>query len=101
MIYKLTVPSVAEDVEEFRVLEWHGQPGQVFETGDLVVELETHKAVVEVRAGQSAVLRKSIIEAGAWCKIGLPLGLFSDEAAEALPDEDQRAGDLAVEFEII
>jgi pyruvate/2-oxoglutarate dehydrogenase complex dihydrolipoamide acyltransferase (E2) component len=100
MIYQLSVPSVAEDVEEFRVLEWHGAPGHAFETGDLVVELETHKAVVEVRAGRPATLRKSLVAAGDWCKIGVPLAYFSDGADEALQDED-KAGDLTVEFEII
>ena len=57
MIYKISVPAVA-DVEEIRVLEWHGEPGHRFDSGDLVVELETHKAIVEVRAGQPGVLRE-------------------------------------------
>jgi pyruvate/2-oxoglutarate dehydrogenase complex dihydrolipoamide acyltransferase (E2) component len=100
MIYQLSVPAVAEDVEEFRVLEWHGAPGHTFDAGDLVVELETHKAVVEVRAGRPALLRKSLVAAGDWCKIGVPLAFFSDEADEAL-QEDGEASDLMVEFEVI
>lgn len=100
MNYKLSVPSVAEDVEEFRVLDWHGEVGQAFDPGDLIVELETHKAVIEVRAGQAGVLRQTVVPAGAWCRIGLPLGLFSDSAAELMDEEAALAGDLLVEFEI-
>ena len=100
MIYQLSVPSVAEDVEEFRVLEWHGEPGHAFAAGDLVVELETHKAVVEVRAGRAAILRKSLVAAGEWCKIGVPLAYFTDAADEALQEGDA-ADDLTVEFEIV
>lgn len=100
MIYQLSVPAVADEVEEFRVLEWHGQPGHAFEAGDMVVELETHKAVVEVRAGRPAILRKSLVADGEWCRIGVPLALFSDSADEALKDDDD-AGDLMVEFEVI
>ena len=37
MIYTLTVPGPIEDVEEVRVLEWHGQPGRAFAVGELVV----------------------------------------------------------------
>ena len=70
--YKISVPPVA-DVEEIRVLEWHGEPGHQFSAGDLVVELETHKAIVEVRAGQDGVLRKILSNAGKWQQIGLPL----------------------------
>jgi pyruvate/2-oxoglutarate dehydrogenase complex dihydrolipoamide acyltransferase (E2) component len=99
MIYQISVPSVA-DVEEIRVLEWHGDVGHRFNNGDLIVELETHKAIVEVRAGQSGVLRKILSEAGKWQRIGLPLALLSDEDSEALPDGTQAFTDLPVDFQI-
>ena len=38
------------------MLEWHGPEGHAFAPGELVVELETHKALVEVRAGHAGVL---------------------------------------------
>jgi pyruvate/2-oxoglutarate dehydrogenase complex dihydrolipoamide acyltransferase (E2) component len=99
MIYKLSVPAVAEDVAEFRVLDWHGEVSQAFAPGDLIVELETHKAIVEVRAGQGGIFRKIMVPAASWCRIGSPLGLFSDDLSEPLP-EPQFASDLLVEFEI-
>jgi pyruvate/2-oxoglutarate dehydrogenase complex dihydrolipoamide acyltransferase (E2) component len=99
MLYKVSVPSVA-DVEEIRVLEWHGEPGQHFNAGDLMVELETHKAIVEVRAGQPGYLRKVFSEAGKWQTIGLPLAILSDDAGEDVPDSADALSDLAVEFEI-
>ncbi len=99
MFYKISVPPVA-DVEEIRVLEWHGDPGHQFKAGDLVVELETHKAIVEVRAGQDGVLRKVLSDAGNWQQIGLPLAILSDGGTEALPEDLNVMADLAVEFEI-
>jgi pyruvate/2-oxoglutarate dehydrogenase complex dihydrolipoamide acyltransferase (E2) component len=99
MIYQISVPAVAE-VEEIRVLEWHGDVGHRFNNGDLIVELETHKAIVEVRAGQAGVLRKILSEAGKWQGIGLPLALLSDEESEVLPDGPQAVTDLAVDFAI-
>jgi pyruvate/2-oxoglutarate dehydrogenase complex dihydrolipoamide acyltransferase (E2) component len=99
MFYKISVPPVA-DVEEIRVLEWHGEPGHQFSAGDLVVELETHKAIVEVRAGQDGVLRKILSNAGNWQQIGLPLAILSDGGTEAMPEDLTVVADLAVEFEI-
>jgi pyruvate/2-oxoglutarate dehydrogenase complex dihydrolipoamide acyltransferase (E2) component len=99
MFYKISVPPVA-DVEEIRVLEWHGDVGHRFNAGDLVVELETHKAIVEVRAGQQGVLRKILSESGNWQQIGLPLALLSDDDGDPLPDGAESVADLAVEFEI-
>ena len=100
MIYALSVPGPIADVDQVRVLEWHGDPGQLFAVDQLVVELETHKAIVEVRAGQAGYLRSILSQAGDWREIGKPLGLFSDSPDEPMPDSPDDAGHLLVSFEI-
>ena len=100
MIYALAVPGPIEDVEEVRVLEWHGQPGRSFAVGELVVELETHKALVEVRAGQAGVLRRIICADGDWQAVGSALALLSDDSTEPLPDSPDDLAAMAVEFEV-
>jgi pyruvate/2-oxoglutarate dehydrogenase complex dihydrolipoamide acyltransferase (E2) component len=100
MIYALVVPGPIEDVEEVRVLEWHGAVGRAFGVGELVVELETHKAIVEVRAGQPGVLRAILCEAGQWQGIGKPLAVLADDAAELVPASAAESGPWPVAFEI-
>lgn len=101
MIYRLVVPGPIEDVEEVRVLEWHCKSGDAFVPGAMLVELETHKAVVEVRAAQPGVLRSVLCAAGAWQRIGETLAVLSDTAAETLPDPLEGAQPLPVAFEIV
>jgi pyruvate/2-oxoglutarate dehydrogenase complex dihydrolipoamide acyltransferase (E2) component len=100
LLYKLVVPGPIEDVEEVRVLEWHGEAGAAFAVAELIVELETHKALVEVRAGQPGVLRAVLCAAGDWQALGQPLAVFSDAADEAVPVNAESLGDLAVDFEV-
>lgn len=100
MIYVLAVPGPIEEVEEVRVLEWHGAEGHLFAPGALVVELETHKALVEVRAGQASVLRRITCQEGDWQDVGEALAVFSDTAAEELPAAWDDLATLAVEFEV-
>ncbi len=100
VIYQISVPGLVADVEEIRVLEWHGGIGHEFDAGDLIVELETHKALVEVRAGQRGILRHILVEGGNWQKIGFPLCLMSDTSSEPLPESIESTGDLLVSFEI-
>jgi len=100
MIYRLDVPELGQDAGEIRVLEWHGDVGAAFDVGDMIVELETHKAVVEIRAGQQGVFRNIAVAAGEWCESGAPLALFGDTADEALPDQAKDANTLIVQFEI-
>ncbi len=101
MIYQLIVPGPIEDVEELRVLQWHGDAGHVFATGELIVELETHKAVVEVRSGRSGVLRQVLCPAGEWQRVGQPLALLSDDAAEPLTAIGDGAEPWLAAYEIV
>ncbi len=100
MIYQLCVPGMVADVEEIRVLEWHGAPAKHFSPGEMIVELETHKALVEVRAGQAGVLRQIFTAAGEWQKIGAALCVFADDETEALPEDVEKIVDMLVEFEV-
>jgi pyruvate/2-oxoglutarate dehydrogenase complex dihydrolipoamide acyltransferase (E2) component len=101
MFYQLMVPGPIEDVEEVRVLEWHVEPGEAFKTDELLVELETHKAVVEVRAVQGGFLKGLLCPAGGWRKVGEPLALMSDSAEEEpAPEDAAQLPAMPVEFEI-
>jgi pyruvate/2-oxoglutarate dehydrogenase complex dihydrolipoamide acyltransferase (E2) component len=84
----LSVPGTIENCDSVRILEWHAAPGQAIEPGDLVVELETHKALIEVRAAQKGVLRRIEGFEGSWCPLDGPLALFTDTDAEPLPEGD-------------
>jgi len=100
MIYALAVPGPIEDVEELRVLQWHGEPGSRFAPGDLLVELETHKAVVEVRAARAGVLRAILCPAGDWQAVGRTLALVGDDADEPLPAAGTAGAPFDVAFEV-
>jgi pyruvate/2-oxoglutarate dehydrogenase complex dihydrolipoamide acyltransferase (E2) component len=88
MIYRLTVPTTFEDNQAVRVLEWHGAPGTAFPAGALIVEVETHKALVEIRGEQAAVLRRQCYAEGEWCPLGDVLALLSDSADEPLAETE-------------
>jgi pyruvate/2-oxoglutarate dehydrogenase complex dihydrolipoamide acyltransferase (E2) component len=67
----------------------------------MIVELETHKAVVEVRAGQPGILREILCEEGGWQQIGKPLAVLSDTLADPIPAADDGIEPWAVNFEIV
>jgi pyruvate/2-oxoglutarate dehydrogenase complex dihydrolipoamide acyltransferase (E2) component len=100
MIYQLSVPAAVPGVEEIRILEWHKEPGTAIEVGDLIVEMETHKAVIEIRASQAGVLRQILAKAGDWSAIGLPVAIFSSDANEELPSNVADASAMLVQFEV-
>jgi pyruvate/2-oxoglutarate dehydrogenase complex dihydrolipoamide acyltransferase (E2) component len=88
VIYRLTIPTSFENNDAVRVLEWHGKPGTSFAAGALIVEVETHKALVEIRGEQAGVLREMRYAEGEWCPLGDVLALLSDDAEEPLTSEE-------------
>ena len=103
MLYKLVVPRAGGQTEdEIRVLEWHKRSGDLVEKGDLLVELETGKALIEVRAPGPCALRRALLDAGAWTRLGTPLAVLSDTLDEALPDvAPDGLADIGAAFEIV
>jgi pyruvate/2-oxoglutarate dehydrogenase complex dihydrolipoamide acyltransferase (E2) component len=100
LIYSLFVPGTFDDVREMRVLEWHGDEGTRFDRGALIVELETHKAVFEVRADQPGVLRRRLLEEGGWCPLESTIAILSDDPDEPIPDPIEALDPLPVRFAI-
>ena len=92
----MTIHAV-EDIEEVRVLEWHKAEGDAVATGELVVELETSKAIVEIRSRRDAFLRKISATAGAWAKVGDTIAVFADGAQEELTGDNVAGMDVQIE----
>jgi pyruvate/2-oxoglutarate dehydrogenase complex dihydrolipoamide acyltransferase (E2) component len=98
MIYQLVVPSMG-GVQELRVLQWHRAEGERLEADQLLLELETEKAVVEVRSPRACVLRKIAVEQGGWAQVGPALAYLSDDVGETIQSDS--AEDFLPKWEVI
>ena len=56
MIIDITIPVLAESVPDATLLEWNNAVGDAVRAGDVLIELETDKVVLEVPAPESGVL---------------------------------------------
>src|SRR5215831_14113893 len=57
MSFELRIPSLGESVTEGTIVRWIRQDGERVGADDMVLELETDKASMELPAGQAGVLR--------------------------------------------
>ena len=78
----IVVPSVGESVREGMVHRWLKQDGEHVQSDEVLVELETDKATVEVTAENSGMLN-IIKQAGATVTIGEVLGTIDTSATPA------------------
>jgi pyruvate dehydrogenase E2 component (dihydrolipoamide acetyltransferase) len=79
MATRIVMSKLSPTMEEGRVLQWLKQEGDQVEAGDVVVEVETDKANMEVEALGSGTLRKILIPQDATVPTGTLLGVIASD----------------------
>ena len=64
MTIKVIIPKAGMGTTEGTIAEWHKKEGDSVEKGELLVEVETAKAVQEIEAPISGVLKKILLDEG-------------------------------------
>ncbi|WP_235875179.1 pyruvate dehydrogenase complex dihydrolipoamide acetyltransferase [Saccharopolyspora aridisoli] len=84
----IQMPRLSDTMEEGVIANWHKQVGDKVARGEVVAEIETDKALMELEAYDDGVLEKILVEAGTTVPIGEPIAVLGDgsgSAAEAAP----------------
>jgi pyruvate dehydrogenase E2 component (dihydrolipoamide acetyltransferase) len=66
------MPRLGEE-EEARIVSWIKQVGDEISRGDVIAEIETDKATLDVEAMQSGTLVEIVHDAGADVAVGAPI----------------------------
>ena len=80
MITKVLMPKLSEAMETGKVIQWLKKEGDPIKGGDVIAEIETDKANVEVEAFGSGVLRKILVGPGGTVPVGEMIGVIADPA---------------------
>src|SRR6478736_7893060 len=79
MIHNVVAPSVGESITEVSILKWSKPNGAQVKPGDLLLEIESDKATVEIVAEYNGKLTITQ-EAGARIPVGAVIGMIDDAA---------------------
>ena len=86
MATKVVMAQLSPTMEEGKLIEWKVAEGDTVSQGDIVAEIETDKANMDVEALGGGVLRKIVVHAGATVPVGALIGVIAapDESIDAL-----------------
>ena len=79
MATRIVMSKLSPTMEEGRILRWVKKEGEPVEPGDVVVEIETDKATMEVEAMGSGILRKILVDENATVPTGTLLAVVAAE----------------------
>ena len=76
MAETITMPKLGFDMAEGTLVRWVRNEGENINKGDVLAEIETDKATVEVESPAGGVVRKLLVDAGAIVPIGTPIAII-------------------------
>jgi pyruvate dehydrogenase E2 component (dihydrolipoamide acetyltransferase) len=83
----ITLPTLSDTMETGRLVQWLKQPGDPVKKGDVLAEVETDKAIMDLEAFHTGYLAGPLAQVDADIPVGTVIGYISDSPQQA--DEDQ------------
>src|SRR5438045_2744307 len=81
------VPELGEGVYEAEFVAWHVKPGDKVKRGQVLMEVMTDKATMEVQSPFAGTVSALKAEPGAVIKVGRPILTYSSEGEETSASE--------------
>ncbi|GAA4884178.1 pyruvate dehydrogenase complex dihydrolipoamide acetyltransferase [Saccharopolyspora cebuensis] len=80
---EIQMPRLSDTMEEGVISTWNKQVGDQVSRGDVVAEIETDKAIMELEAYDEGVLEKILVGEGQTVPIGTPIAVVGDGSGAA------------------
>ena len=91
MATTIVMPQMGYDMREGTVVRWLKSEGDTVSRGDVIAEIETDKATVEMEAYTTGLLGRIVVEEGKTVPVGELIAVIT-EPGEAVPSLDELAG---------
>jgi len=92
MTTQITMPALSPTMEEGNLSKWHVKAGDKIEPGQVIAEIETDKATMEVEAVDEGVIAEILVPEGSQgVKVNTPIATLAGEGEEAKPAPKQEA----------
>ncbi|MFN3858238.1 MAG: pyruvate dehydrogenase complex dihydrolipoamide acetyltransferase [Caulobacter sp.] len=96
MSIEILMPALSPTMEEGSLAKWHVKPGDTVKAGDVIAEIETDKATMEVEAVDEGVVEAILIDAGTeGVKVNTPIARLAGEGEAPAPKTEAKAPEPA------
>ena len=85
MATRVVMPKLTDTMEEGVVVSWKKREGETVAAGDVLAEIETDKAVMDLEAFGSGTLRKILAEPGQTVKSGALIAIVAEADEDISP----------------
>ena len=94
----IVMPKLSDTMEDGKILRWLKKPGDRVNAGDVLAEVETDKADMEIEADSAGVLAELKVPEGASAAVGDVIAVLSDSSS-APAEKAEKADEASAEPE--
>ncbi|HEY5269080.1 MAG TPA: dihydrolipoamide acetyltransferase family protein [Anaerolineales bacterium] len=98
MAETINMPKLGFDMAEGTLVRWVKKVGETVNKGEVLAEIETDKATVEVESSASGVVRRLVVEEGSVVPVGSPIAIVGS-AEEVIQESGEQGLGKQVETE--
>ena len=84
-VSKVVLAKLSPTMEEGTIVKWNKKEGDVIKVGDVLAEIETDKANMEMESQSAGVLRKILVPTGGRAPIGTLIGVIAEPNEDIAP----------------
>src|SRR5687767_10136333 len=84
-VSKVVLAKLSPTMEEGTIVKWNKKEGDTVKVGDVLAEIETDKANMEMESQGAGVLRKILVPAGGKAPIGTLIGVIAEPNEDIAP----------------
>jgi len=88
---ELFMPKMGDSMEEGTLLSWLKKEGDQVAEQEIVAEIQTEKATIEIPSVEAGVLTKILVQAGETVPVGTPIAVIGEASAKAVSAKPEPA----------
>ena len=99
MPIEITMPRLSDTMETGTIIKWNVSPGDTVTAGDVIADVETDKATMEMQAFDDGTMAKILVPEGQTTEVGTVIALIAEDdedvaqvASEAVAGEASGGG---------
>ena len=89
----ITMPRLSDTMENGTLLKWNVREGDAVSSGDVVADVETDKATMELTVYDDGTVARLLVDEGQTVEVGTVVAVMTEEGEDA--DEAEGAGSVA------
>ena len=97
MDYEIIMPVLSDTMDKGKLVKWRVHEGDVVHKGDVIAEVESDKAIMEVQTFKDGVVKKLLVQEGQEVPVKAPIAIIDISAIQQTTTNEEKSQQTRIE----